>query len=71
MVPSPLFLVNKKKANVYPLCELIVFTTVNGKFCFNYKEVFTKLGYYREAVCTLGDGMLIIEPAIKKWWEIR
>ena len=37
--------------------------TITSKRQFTIpKKFFTELGFDREAVCTLGDGMLIIEP---------
>ena len=37
--------------------------TITSKRQFTIpQKFFTKLGFDREAVCTLGDGMLIIEP---------
>ena len=37
--------------------------TISSKRQFTIpQKFFTKLGFDREAVCTLGDGMLIIEP---------
>ena len=38
--------------------------TITSKRQFTIpQKFFTELGFDREAVCTLGDGMLIIEPA--------
>ena len=38
--------------------------TITSKCQFTIPQKFyTELGYDREAICTLGDGMLIIEPA--------
>ncbi|MBR1479073.1 MAG: AbrB/MazE/SpoVT family DNA-binding domain-containing protein [Lachnospiraceae bacterium] len=38
--------------------------TISSKRQFTIpQKFFTKLGFDREAVCTLGNGMLIIEPA--------
>ena len=38
--------------------------TISSKRQFTIpQKFFTELGFDREAVCTLGDGMLIIEPA--------
>ncbi len=39
--------------------------TISSKRQFTIPQKFyTELGFGREAVCTLGDGMLIIEPAM-------
>ena len=38
--------------------------TITSKRQFTIpQKFFTELGFDREAICTLGDGMLIIEPA--------
>ena len=38
--------------------------TISSKRQFTIpQKFFTELGFDREAICTLGDGMLIIEPA--------
>ena len=38
--------------------------TISSKRQFTIpQKFFTELGFDREAVCTMGDGMLIIEPA--------
>ncbi|HCI74526.1 MAG TPA: AbrB family transcriptional regulator [Lachnospiraceae bacterium] len=38
--------------------------TISSKRQFTIpQKFFTKLGFGREAICTLGNGMLIIEPA--------
>ena len=40
--------------------------TITSKRQFTIPQKFyAELGFDREAVCTLGDGMLIIEPAVQ------